>query len=369
MEIQCQRLSHALTARGHSVTVLTERTSNARAPVSREDGVDVLRFPTLGWPPFSTFLYCIQVMIYLIQHREFDLIHAHMVALPALTGLRIGRLLHKPVLIKSAGAGATGDLGTSHKHWYGGWKLAAFKKNAQYVVCPSEETLREFQELGLPAERLYRIPNGIDTNRFRPATDNERAQTRDHLKLPADRLLAIYAGRWAPGKGVERLLEIWQKAFPINDFGWNLVLLLAAGESAAQLESARLSALGTRLHIFHNVSDPAPFYRASDLAILLSDAEGISNFLLEAMSSGLPCLTTAPAAITADPARDTWSWIAGNGAIAENALALLQQLQADPLSLRTKGAAGRKNVEENYGMDKIVGVYESLYQTMLKGSN
>jgi glycosyltransferase involved in cell wall biosynthesis len=305
---------------------------------------------------------------HLLQNRDYDLYHAHMVAMPALIALAAGKLSSKPVLVKSAGAGPTGDVGTSQRLGRGHLKLGLFKRGVQQLVCPSEETEKEFKKLGIPENRIQRIPNAVDTRRFTPVSAEQQQQKRASLKLREGRLTAVYAGRWVPGKGVERLLNIWNTHASDPGFHWNLLLLLANSEAQAQTIPQRWPSLGDSVQIIHNVKDPAPYYQASDLAILLSDAEGLSNFLLETMACGVPALSTPAAAVSQDSERETWSWLTDPQEIEPDAARLLRQIQDDPSSLQLKGTAAQKKVAQSFSMERIVMVYETLYQKMIAGA-
>ena len=166
--------------------------------------------------------------------------------------------------------------------------------------------------------------------------------TRDAVEAGADEIdMVINRGAFLSGRYAEVGREIEEVKAACGDA--HLKVILETGE----------------LETYDNIR------RASDLAILLSDAEGISNFLLETMASGLPSLTTGPAAITRDAERDQWSWIVGRTApIEDDAGRILTQLEHAASGLKTKGSAARKKVEEDFSMDKVATAYEKLYHTM-----
>jgi glycosyltransferase involved in cell wall biosynthesis len=99
--------------------------------------------------------------------------------------------------------------------------------------------------------------------------------------------------------------------------------------------------------------------------MLLSDAEGLSNFLLEAMACGVASITTAAAAVSPTSVRQAWSWIVGeNDNPIDEALRTLVTLQQDSASYRAKGQAARRKIEESFAMDQIASTYEQLYQRL-----
>jgi len=358
-EIQCFRLSRALVSRGHEVRVLTEGSSGQPAE-SVVDGVRIRRFCVVGKPPFSSFLYAMKCLAYLVTHRNVDVLHAHMIATPAVVAIGAGSVLRIPVLVKVAGARQTGDIGTSRRLMRGRLKLWLFKKLARFVVCPSDETIQELKALGLPDDRLHKIPNGVDISRFSPEEEGSRIALRERLGLPADRLIAVYAGRWAEGKGVETLLGIWRDGLNRPSWRWDLLLLVSEPLSQGQRE--QLKTLNGHAHMQFKIEDPAPYFKTSDLAVLLSKGEGISNFLLEAMACGLPTLTSETAALSKSPERMDWGFVVDDS---HQALAVLEQLERNAELGAEKGARARKKIEQEFSIDEVAQGYETLYKRMI----
>jgi glycosyltransferase involved in cell wall biosynthesis len=160
-------------------------------------------------------------------------------------------------------------------------------------------------------------------------------------------------GRWAAGKGIENLLTVWEKASGL--FPWTL--LLVVNSQPPKDQQARIRKLGESVCVIVGSNDPLPYYQVSDLAILLSENEGLSNFLLEAMSSGLPLLTSYGAAIGSEERARTWGWLT-DGRI-DDILSVLQSIQAGDLA--SKGANARAEVLNAYSSAKVAEQYEALY--------
>jgi len=362
-EIQCCRLSLWLARNGHEVVVLTERSSPELARRERRDGFEIIRFRTFGHPPWSSFFYGIQAFFWLLRQARFDILHAHMIATPAILAMAASRLKQTPVLIKIAGGRRTGDLDTSRQYWLGRMKLRLLKAANPFVVCPSRETCQEAGALGIPAERLCYIPNGVDTDSFKPAIELKRA-LRASCRIPEDALVAIYVGRWAKGKGVDTLLDLWEEGVTRSEFRWHLVLVLPEPPPSPMAE--RIEHLKQRIHTAYGVRDTATWYQASDLAVLLSEGEGLSNFLLEAMACGLPALTTEAAALPDARGEEsgTYTVTAGTKAVQE-ALSFLTRMAGRADDLLRMGRASREHIEKNYSFQKVGSAYLSLYQKMI----
>jgi glycosyltransferase involved in cell wall biosynthesis len=111
-------------------------------------------------------------------------------------------------------------------------------------------------------------------------------------------------------------------------------------------------------------SDVPDVMRGLDCFVLPSLVEGISNTILEAMSSGLPVLATevggnadlVTEGVTGHlvPAGDV-------GAMAERIL----RLATEPGRARELGRAGRTAVEQRFSLAAMVAAYEGLYDQVL----
>ncbi|QSE87078.1 glycosyltransferase family 4 protein [Rhodococcus koreensis] len=116
------------------------------------------------------------------------------------------------------------------------------------------------------------IPNGVDTDLFNSRQSKESAARR--LGLQGDRPRALFVGRLEPRKGADLLVETCEKA------GFDL---LVAGNRAP----ASAVALGVL-----TPEQMAVAYRASDAVIFPSRYEACSFVVLEALSCGVPLVTS-----------------------------------------------------------------------------
>ena len=105
--------------------------------------------------------------------------------------------------------------------------------------------------------------------------------------------------------------------------------------------------------------------RSLDIFALPSQAEGISNTILEAMASGLPVVAT-------DVGGNAELVAAGETGMlvpAQNPQAMAQALlryTADAALRQSHGAAGRERVERSFSIDNMVARYTSLYEQLLR---
>jgi D-inositol-3-phosphate glycosyltransferase len=150
---------------------------------------------------------------------------------------------------------------------------------ARRIICINSVVPEFLLRLGADPRRLCFVPNGVDTELFRPPVANEKMTVRRKLGLPSDEVLALFVGRFVPKKGYEIV------ASTTGD-GYRMVLV--GGVSASTKESSdRLIFLGRR-----SPAELATIYRACDIFVLPSVGEGFPLVVQEAMSSALPVVTT-----------------------------------------------------------------------------
>lgn len=145
------------------------------------------------------------------------------------------------------------------------------------------------QALEMSADEFAIVPNGVDTRHFSPAA--HPAAARRQIGLPADRPLILTVGNLKPIKGHDVLLHAIAQ---LSVSPQPLFVLVGQDDSAGRLPKlANKLGITDRCIFAGPQSDILPWYQAANLFLLPSHWEGMSNALLEAMSCGLPVVTTA----------------------------------------------------------------------------
>jgi glycosyltransferase involved in cell wall biosynthesis len=172
------------------------------------------------------------------------------------------------------------------------WVTRPILAGASQVIFISEITARAFGDVKFrnPPRLIF---NGVDTNMFRPVTDDaEKIAARRHFGLPLDRPVALFVGRFVEKKGLNILRQAAQME---RDTVWAF-----AGWGALDPKTWGLP----NVHVFSGLNEAtlAPLYRASDAFVLPSIGEGFPLVLQEALASGLPAICSAQTACADDRA-------------------------------------------------------------------
>jgi glycosyltransferase involved in cell wall biosynthesis len=148
---------------------------------------------------------------------------------------------------------------------------------ADAILVPSQLARRSFERAGY-GERTIALNAGVDHHFFAPPST---AVSREVFRV-------CYAGRVELPKGLPYLLEAW------NQLRLGQAELVLIGEVAPEMHRfiRRWALPNVRLLGFLPPSELAKWYCSSHLFVFPSVNEGLARVLLEAMSCGLPIVTT-----------------------------------------------------------------------------
>ncbi|HIH31554.1 TPA: glycosyltransferase family 4 protein [Candidatus Woesearchaeota archaeon] len=160
-------------------------------------------------------------------------------------------------------------------------------RDAKTVVCNSEDLRKEVLKIS-PRLKVKVIPNGIDTDKFKPRKrKSKNEKNKNEIRL-------LYAGRLIPLKRIDLIIRALPGVIRNND---KKIVFRIVGSGS---EEKNLRNLVKELNIekyveFRGEVDYREIhkeYQDSDIYIQMSKVEGMSNTILEAMACGLPIITT-----------------------------------------------------------------------------
>ncbi len=138
----------------------------------------------------------------------------------------------------------------------------------------------------VPPEKIVTIHNAVDEKK--PAAGTIKTEIG---KFMENSRILVNAGRLSVEKGQAHLI----KAFSVIAPKYPDYKLLILGEGYFREKLQKLIeklGLSERVLLAGRVNNPADYFSMSDIFVLASDVEGMPNVILEAMQSGLPCIST-----------------------------------------------------------------------------
>jgi glycosyltransferase involved in cell wall biosynthesis len=256
---------------------------------------------------------------------------------------------------QSLGAPETEQPGTSRLIRRGKW----IRRRPETIVYNSRTAAKDHEKAGYPEPCRVVIPNGFDTDRFRPDR-NAREQVREELRLSRDDILIGMVARYHPVKdhaGFLRAAALLADRRPDVQF-----LLAGEGVTGDNQEIGNLVRslnLHGRCHLLGERDDIHRVTAALDLAALTSLSEGFPNVIGEAMACGVPVVATE--------AGDTGELLDGIGIVVpcgdpERMAVSWQQLLELPKDRRQALCdAGRNRILDRFSTVRMVSAFENLY--------
>lgn len=290
-EHAAERLSAALVEAGLRIVVITERRDPVWPSTEQLDGYEVRRLFCWYRPKLHTVTSLASFAFFLLRYgREFDVWHVHQYGFHAALAVTLGKAMNRPVVLKLTNSGPMGIAATLGSGPVGKI-LGVVHRRVTACVAVTEETRVEAVGFGIPAERIYLIPNGVDGRQFRPASPDERGTARRALAMDC-KMLVLFVGRLSPEKNLPGLLDAWA-ALDASVREGALLALVGDGPDASRLRArVQASKVAGSIHLAGHRSDVATWYRAADFYVISSINEGLSNTMIEALASGLPVIST-----------------------------------------------------------------------------
>jgi len=227
------------------------------------------------------------------------------------------------------------------------------------VLCNSSYTLARLRSLGVPAALLRPVPGGVDPAVFRPSG------AEGAPRPPGHPVVLGLAARLKPIKGVDVALKMLRS---LVDRGVDGSLRVAGSGP----EKGRLSALASELGVDRRVeflgnlpADAMPdFYRGLDLYLQPSvpvrhqasgaiQEESMGRGILEAQACGKPVVASRTGGIP-DVVTDGLTGRLVNPGDAEELACVVFEILQEPGARRRMGQAGRRRVLDHFSWEAVV---------------
>lgn len=221
------------------------------------------------------------------------------------------------------------------------------------------------EAIGAPPHKIAQIYNGVDSARFYPR--NTRVSIGPPGFMHADCIVVGSVGRMAAVKDFPSLVRAFLLLLERHPESRNRLRLLIAGDGEARThchEMLRAAGAEALAWLPGERDDIATLMQAMDVFALPSLAEGISNTILEAMSSGLPVIATRVGGNVELVEDGATGRLVPPGDSAALAAAIYQYCNDDALR-RRHGTAARHKIEMRFSMDSMTQAYMDVYDRLL----
>lgn len=288
MEAVVEKQAKSLVQRGHEVTVLTCMPEKGLPATEMHDGYTIQRLPSLNFiekkfgvtypiiSPLRFFWLLRKIATYDIVHiHDIFYMSSHLAALSCLLRRKNFLLTQHVAMVDypSKLVMAVQNI------MYGTMGRILFS-SAKKIICYNH-TVRDFLiKRNVSDSKIFVQYNGIDTSYFSPASEEEKYDLRKKYKLPLDRPIVLFAGRFVPKKGYDLVYEAQSPDY--------FLVLAGNGKPTLNMQSnSNVTLFGSA-----SASQLRDLYKASDVFVFPAIGEIFTLVMQEAMASGLPIITT-----------------------------------------------------------------------------
>jgi glycosyltransferase involved in cell wall biosynthesis len=380
-ESHAKLLSKYLKKGNISVIVVTRRRNINWKKFNIVEEVPVYRVQPSGFKRWGKYMMMIPALIKLIYLRNrFDTIYVCGLRVLGIIGVIASKLLNKKCILRAESCGEfSGDFiwnsSKIKKHSIPGIiiQILIFLRNfilkkANCFLSISQTIRDEYLKCAVDPKKIVLIPNGIDTNKFRPVDEIKKKTIRKKLGLPYENIFA-YTGKLNKGKGLELLLRTWGNIIHKNNNA-HLVLVGGGDNQFLSCEHDLKSYVDknnlNKFVIFTGyVNDVQNYLQASDFFVFPSESEAHPLSLLEALSCGLPAIATEAGGITdiiTNKVNGKLIKINDEVQLEKNVIEFME----NKVKAKQLGQAGRESVIKQFSIEKIAQQHKALF---LKLSN
>lgn len=300
----------------------------------------------LGWNGINT-LGTVSKLRGLLKQLQPKTVQCWMYHANALTSLSVIGLAQKPKVVWGIhhSLASPKDESISTKIALGLSKILS--KQPNHIIYCAHSSKQQHTDFGFKNTHQHVIANGVFLDKFQP-----------NVQLNQPTIIG-FAGRYHTAKGYPYLFETMGLLKDQN------IIFKIAG-SGASLENVDVKALFEqyhldvqKVHLLDQISDMPAFYQSIDAFLMTSITEGFPNVLVEAMASGLPCIST-DVGDAKYIVQDLGSIVPPRNAqaLADAILAYTQKSEAEKQALKQ---ATRERVEQNFSIATVSRQYMQVW--------
>lgn len=292
---------------------------------------------------------CARILRKAVLERQIDIVHSHETA---------------PAIVAKLAVSGPKKLITYHGSSPDRTKQFAnvSKSCADFVISPSQTTLNQLIDHGLPESRTRVLGLGIAE---KPAPDPSKvSKLRTELGLQANDQLIFSLSRLDFQKGIDIMLEVASAALSTNP---NLFFAVGgtgplADEVSTWVENAGVA---ERFRFLGPVSDVEHYLAAADLFLLTSRWEALPISIVEAFRAGLPVIATDCGGVK-ELVDDTVGRLCTVGDVGGIAQAVLELASDTELKEKLAQNALTKSKGSRFDPDTVHASFEQFYQDILR---
>lgn len=291
----------------------------------------------------------------LLRKERFDVIHVN------------GSADHRLCMLATMGMGARRPFIVYTQHNDRSANSLGARVRAKWgtnrVICVCSHTFRRMKQSVFRNEDLRVVHNGVDTDRCRPAGENESARARARYLPPSLQGLLVI-GSNAGTADYKNWIDMVAAASLLPPAQREQIVILIAGKLPGEEKMRQVAELGMLDQVVFTglLDDVAPFLAALDVGFVLSSRlETISFACREMMAAGKPVIVTTVGGLTENVTEGRNGWIVPPES-AERVTRTLSDILRNRGVLDAMGVDARSTALKEFSLATFVGNTEQVYR-------
>lgn len=257
--------------------------------IYKELGCNIYPISCSRFPFSSGNIKAIEEIRNIVKDKHYDIVHCHTPIAAACTRLACRKARKNGTKVIYTAHGFHFYTGAPLKNWllfYPVEKLCSRWTDA-LITINKEDYERAKKKFKI--KKIEYVPGvGIDVKRFADDPTDKKAKRRE-LGIPEEAYVLLSVGELNINKNQQIVVRAVGE---LKDKNIHYVIAGKGDQDKALLNLAKEVGIENQFHLIGYRSDVPELYKMSDVYLLPSKREGLNVSVMEAMSSGLPCIVS-----------------------------------------------------------------------------
>ncbi len=274
---------------GHEVDIATNMMQYPLPVYYKEWGCGIYQISCLRSPLSKGNIDCVREIKKLVSDKHYDMVHCHTPIAAACTRLACRKARKNGTKVIYTAHGFHFYTGAPLKNWllfYPVEKLCSRWTDA-LITINKEDYERAKKKFKI--KTIEYVPGvGIDVGRFANDPTDKKAKRRE-LGIPEDAYVLLSVGELNVNKNQQIVVRAVGE---LKDKTIHYIIAGRGNQEKVLLDLAKEVGIEDQFNLIGFRSDVPELYRMADVYLLPSIREGLNVSVMEAMSSGLPCIVS-----------------------------------------------------------------------------
>ncbi len=278
---------YKLLSEGHVVDIAANMVQSQVPACYKDWGCKLFQISCSRLPLDKGNINAIREIETLVSENHYDIVHCHTPIAAFCTRIACRKVRKKGTKVIYTAHGFHFYQGAPFKNWllfYLAEKICSYFTDVLITINTEDY---EFAKRKFSTKSIQYVPGvGIDVEKFANTKINA-IKKRQEIGVPEDAFMMLSVGELNINKNHQVVIKALAQ---LNDKKVHYVIAGSGNQYSNLINLAREHGIDGQVHLLGHRNDVAELYKAADIYLLPSIREGLNVSVMEAMSSGLPCI-------------------------------------------------------------------------------